>query len=149
MTWVILATHDNGEEVPTLSDINDIEQNDAGESDAPAWWSPSALLTTPAAATTAFALAVFSMLGQGSWTIAAQSLFGASFAPDTYGWILATGGVTSLAMAAAAVGLSSRVLTLDEPVSSWDGHLARAAVLVAALGGLFSVLTIVAGALQR
>jgi hypothetical protein len=132
-----------------MSDMNDfIDQGDSRETTPERWWGPAGLLTPPAAATTAFALAVFSMLGQGTWTTAVQSFFGTSFGPNDYSIILAATGVATGALALGALWLGRRVVTDGRAVASWEGHLARAAILVAALGAVLSILTIIGGVVQ-
>lgn len=104
------------------------------------------LLTPKTSAIAGFALAVFSMLGQGSWTIAVQSFFGTNFGPGDYGSVLITGGIASLALAAGGLLLARRVLLEPHAGSPWEHHLAGAAVIIAGLGAVFGVLTIIGGA---
>ncbi|HET6626475.1 MAG TPA: hypothetical protein VFG63_08790 [Nocardioidaceae bacterium] len=112
------------------------------------WWRPAGLLTSQASATVAFTLAVLSMMGQGSWTLAVQSFFGTMFAPSDYGSVVTAGGIASLLLAAAAILLGGRVLSARPDHTSWDTQLARAAVLVGALGALLAVITILGAAIQ-
>jgi nitrate reductase gamma subunit len=112
------------------------------------WWRPAYLLTPKACATAAFALAVFSILGQGSWSLAAQSLFASTIVSEgDYDVLVALAGLPSLALAVGAVLLARRTLLQPRSVlSSWEDHLARASVLVAALGGLLGLLTLLGAA---
>jgi hypothetical protein len=109
------------------------------------WWRPAQLLTAHTSATVAFTFAVLSMLGQGAWTMAAQSFTGTTFAPSEF---LVTGGVASLALAVGALWLGRRVLVARATAPSpWAAHLAGAAVVVGALGALLAILTIIGAAL--
>lgn len=117
--------------------------DDAAGSDRDDWWRPAQLLTAHTSATVAFTFAVFSMLGQGTWTVAAQSFFGPGFGPQEY---VVVAGVASLALAAGALWLGRRVLVVRVTAPSpWAVHLAGAAVIIAALGAVLAVLTIVGG----
>lgn len=109
--------------------------------------SPANLLTPEASAIAGFAFAVFSMLGQGSWSIAITALFwGDSYPAGSVGGVMVGWGVGALLMAALGGWLASRALGVG--TVGWDAHLARAAVLVAAVGALLSLLTIVGALLQ-
>ena len=117
--------------------------DDGAGSDRNDWWRPAQLLTAQTSATVAFTFAVLSMLGQGTWTVAAQSFFGPGFGPQEY---VVVAGVASLALAAGALWLGRRALVARAKTSSpWAVHLAGAAVIIAALGGVLAVLTIVGG----
>jgi len=104
----------------------------------------SRLLTPQASAIAGFAFAVFSMLGQGSWSIALTALFwGESYSPGGVVGVMVAWGIGCLLMAALAAWLAGGTLRVAGP--SWEGHLARAAVLVAGVGAVLAVLTIVGG----
>lgn len=109
----------------------------------------STLLTPKASAITGFTLAVFSMMGQGSWTIAVQSFFGTNFGPQDYATTVLVVGVVSLALATGALLLARQVLLQHLGGPPWEDHLARAAVVIAGLGAVFAVVTIVGGIVAR
>lgn len=106
--------------------------------------SPGRLLTPQASAIAGFAFAVFSMLGQGSWSTALSTLvWGDSFGMGSVRHVMAVWGVGCLAMAALGIWLAHRTLQVAD--HAWEGQLARATVIVAALGALLAVLTIIGG----
>jgi hypothetical protein len=111
-------------------------------SDRPTWWSTANLLTPRATAIAGFAFAVFSMLGQGSWSITLTALFwGNHYAVGSVTDVMTAWGVGCLVMAGIGALLASR--TLRAGTDGWEGHLARAAVIVAAVGAVLGVLTII------
>lgn len=117
--------------------------DDAAGSGRDDWWRPAQLLTAQTSATVAFTFAVFSMLGQGTWTVAAQSFFGPGFGPREY---VVVAGIASLALAAGALWLGRRGLVARATASSpWAVQLAGAAVVVGALGAVLAALTILGG----
>lgn len=121
------------------------EQEFAGESLASSNpFAPANLLTARASAIAGFSFAVFSMLGQGSWTTAVTALFwGTGFPDGAVPNVMAGWGIGGLVMAGVASLLARNTLrTADE---AWEAHLARAAVLVAAAAAVLAVLTIVGG----
>ncbi len=114
----------------------------------PAWWAPASLLTTEAAAITAFTVALLGMVG--GTTIASvlvQSVVGAPWEQDGWVWYSVLSAGMALVFAAGAVLLARRVIR-DADAPGWSGHLARAAVLVAAAGIALSTLAILATAVQ-
>jgi len=100
------------------------------------------ILTPAASAIIALVLAVVSLTGQGSWNTAIQSFLGNTFGPAEYQRVLAVGGAVTLAVSAGAMWLAWRVVARRRPVTSWDEHMARAALVLAGLASLFSLLTI-------
>ena len=109
---------------------------------------PGNLLTSKARATAGFAFAVFSMLGQGSWGAAISALFwGTSYDIGAVPNVMAVGGVGSLIMAGLAAGLARG--TLRATGEAWEAHLARAAVLIAAVGAALAILTIIGGLIHH
>lgn len=119
------------------------------ELDSPTGNGFGALLTPKATAIAGFAFAVFSMLGQGTWSAAVQSLFwGSSFPESQLPSVLGSWAVASLLLAVVGWLLARRTLTDPGAAAGWEGHLARAAVLVAAAGALLSVLGIVGALLH-
>jgi hypothetical protein len=100
------------------------------------------ILTPAASAVVALVLAVVSLTGQGSWNTAIQSFLGNTFGAAEYQRVLAVGAGMTLAVSAAAMWLAWRVVGRRRPVSSWDEHLARAALVLAGLASLFALLTI-------
>ncbi|MGZ4427993.1 MAG: hypothetical protein ACXVXC_05280 [Nocardioidaceae bacterium] len=101
------------------------------------------LLTPKASAITAFTLAVMSLLGQGSWTMAVQSFYGTSFAPRSYGSIVVAIALVQLAVALGALWLARSVTLRANRDTSWEDHLARAAVVVGGLGAVLALVTVV------
>jgi hypothetical protein len=110
----------------------------------------TSLLTPGASAIAGFAFAVFSMLGQGTWSTALQSLFwsGGGFPQSSLGAVLSVWAVGTLLMAIVGIVLARRTLADAVTSASWEGNLARAALLVAAAGVLLSLLGIVGGLLH-
>ena len=109
--------------------------------------SPGNLMTSKATGIAAFAFACFSMQGQGSWSTAVTSLFwGTNVDPGAVDLVMVAWGVGCLLMAGLGMGLANRTLQLEE--HAWEAHLARAAVLVAAVGAVLALLTIVGGFLH-
>ncbi len=109
------------------------------------WWSPSSLLTSGASAITAFTLAVAGMLGFVGYPVA-EALAGLPDGPDviqeraTVGAIVA---IVALALFFGTFPLSHRVLVDDrDTVPAWPRHLAGSAVVLAAIGTVFSTITI-------
>ncbi len=101
------------------------------------------LLTAKAAAIAGFTFAVLSMTGQGTWSQALQSLFwGANFSQGQLGAVLGSWSVATLLLAAGGWLLGRRTLGDPTAAVSWEGHLARAAIIVAAVGGALSALGI-------
>ncbi len=108
-----------------------------------AWWRPAELLTAEACALAAFALAVATLLGSGTWANVVAAFFD-TFAPSRYSTVVASAALGPLLVAALSVALAAR--TIASPgVGAWAQHLARAAVLVAAVGVFFAVVTLLGG----
>jgi hypothetical protein len=104
------------------------------------------LLTAEASAIIGFTLAVTSLLGQTSWTTAVQAFFGSSFAESSFDNVLVWYGVASLAMAGVSMWFGRRATEAEAgSAPTWAGHLARAAIVLAAFGALFAVLTVLGG----
>lgn len=102
------------------------------------------LMTPQATAIAGFAFAVFSMLGQGTWSTALTTLFwGSSYDMGTVGNVMVVWGLGCLLMAGLGGWLA--VTTLRSGSATWEAHLARAAVMVAGVGSVLAVLTIVGG----
>jgi hypothetical protein len=122
------------------------EQEFTGESRSPTSspFSPRNLLTPKATAIAGFAFAVFSMLGQGSWSTAITALFwGTSYDVGTVPHVMVVWGVGCLIMAGLAGWLAHGTLRATD--GPWEAHLARAAVLIATVGVVLAALTIVGG----
>jgi hypothetical protein len=116
---------------------------------APAWWEPSSLLSTEATAIVAFTFAVFSMFGFGSWTLVAQSVLGSPAGPEDLRWQNVLSALVLLLLSLAAILLGKRVLFEGhDGASAWPGQLARAAVVVAAVGAALSLVAILGGLLH-
>jgi hypothetical protein len=105
-------------------------------------------LTPESCAISAFALAVLTLDGQGVFALTAQALFRGTFAESRIGVVLASTFVATLLLVAGAVWLAGR--TLREPVAAgtWAGHLARAAVVLAGVGGVIAVVGLLVSLLQ-
>ena len=120
------------------------EQEFVHEPSTPGPFAPANLLTPRSTAIAGFTFAVLSMLGQGAWSTALTTLFwGTSYAPGTVPNVMAVWGVGCLVLAALGAWLAHNTLRIAD--QSWEAHLARAAVIVAALGALLAVLTIIGG----
>ena len=119
--------------------MNEQEQVRDGDQDR------ESVLTPAATAIAGFAFAVFSMLGQGTWTQTMQALWGLNFAQSQFMHVLASWALTTLLLAVVAFVLARRTLRDPAAAGSWEGHLARAAMIVAAAGGLLSAVGILAG----
>jgi hypothetical protein len=101
-------------------------------------------VTPQASAIAGFAFAVFSMMGQGSWTMALTALlWGTSYDVGTAPHVMAVWGVGCLIMSGLAVWLANGTLRLA--LHTWEAHLARAAVLIAAAGAVLAVISIIGG----
>jgi hypothetical protein len=107
-------------------------------------FSPVNLMTPKATAIAGFAFAVFSMLGQGSWSTALTTLFwGSSYEMGTVRNVMVVWGIGCLIMAGLGVWLAHTTLRVVE--QAWEAHLARAAVLVAGMGAVLAILAIIGG----
>jgi hypothetical protein len=108
------------------------------------------ILTPKATAIAALAFAVFSMQGQGTWSQTVQALVwnGGNFPQSQLSYVLASWAVATLLLACVAWLLARRTLRDAVAAGSWEGHLARAAMIVAAAGALLSVVAILAGAVR-
>ncbi len=114
----------------------------------PAWWAPASLLTAEAAAITAFTVALLGMFGGTTISsVVVQSVVGAPWEQDGWVWYSVLSAGMALVFAAGAVLFARRVIR-DADAPGWSGHLARAAVLVAAAGTALSILAILATAVQ-
>ena len=105
---------------------------------------PGNLMTPQATAIAAFAFAVFSMLGQGSWSMALTSLFwGVNYQVGVVPNVMVVWGIGCLVMAGLGVWLA--LYTLRFAAATWEAHVARAAVFVAAAGTVLGAITILGG----
>ena len=100
------------------------------------------VMTPPATAVAGFTLATLALTGQGTWTGLAQTFWGSNFAPSSLGSVLASGFLATLVVEGIALLLARHALAEPSP-QPWTGHLARATVLLAVIGGAFSVLALV------
>jgi hypothetical protein len=101
-------------------------------------------LTPEACAISAFTFAVLTLDGQGIFALTAQALFRGSFAESRVGLVLASTYVATLLLVAGAVWLARRTLRHPVAAGTWAGHLARAAVVLAGVGGLIAAVGLVA-----
>ncbi len=107
------------------------------------------VLTPKATAIAGFTFAVLSMTGQGTWSQALQSLFwGANFAQTQLTAVLGSWSAATLLLAAAGWTLGRRTLGDAAAAASWEGHLARAAMIVAAAGAALSALGVLGALLH-
>ena len=112
-----------------------------------AWWHPRSLTTPTASAVAAFVVAFLTLDGQNLLLIGIQSLLGQGFWSDNGpAGYYATWGLAALAPLVVVL-LLARV-TLRALRSGWEAHLARAAVIVAAVACVGAVLTAVGGVLH-
>lgn len=103
---------------------------------------PGNLMTPQATAIAALAFAVFSMMGQGSWSTALSALFwGASFGAGSVPGVMVAWGIGCLVMAGLSVLLAHSTLRITD--RAWEAQLARAAVIVAGVGTVLAVVTII------
>jgi hypothetical protein len=115
----------------------------------PPWWAPASLLTAPAAAIAAFTFAVLSLVGDSTAGMLVQAIVGFSDGPVDFRWVTVAPAVVSLLLALGAVLLGRKVVrATTTEAAGWAGQLARASVVVAAVGAGFSVAAIVAGLLR-
>lgn len=123
------------------------EQEFVHEPSAQGPFAPANLLTPKATAIAGFTFAILSMLGQSTWSTALTTLFwGTSYSPDSVPSVMTVWGIGSLVVAGLGVWLAHNTLRVAD--QAWEAHLARAAVIVAALGALLAVLTIIGGLLH-
>ena len=109
---------------------------------------PGALLSPGASATVAFTLAVLVLTGNNLMVIGTQSMFGQLFHSSDPMAYFVTWGLSTLVPAAASLFLASRVLAVGIP-AGWELVLARAAVVLAAIGLLYGALTVLGALLHR
>lgn len=108
---------------------------------------PGALLSPGASATVAFTLAVLVLTGNNLMVIGTQSMLGQLFQSSDPMAYFVTWGVSTLVPAAASLFLARRVLAAGIP-SGWELVLARAAVVLAAVGLLYGALTVLGALLH-
>lgn len=96
------------------------------------------LLTPQASAIAAMAFAVLSMTGFGGWERAVSALWGQNF-PQS-GIVVVLAAFSSGTLLAAVAGLVLGRRAMRSP--GWEGHLGRAAVLVAAIGGVLAAVSV-------
>jgi hypothetical protein len=120
---------------------------DARGGDTRDWWHPRSVLTPSACAVAAFAIALLTLSGQNLLLIGVQALFGEGFwtGNDVAGYYLVW-GLAALGPLA-VVALLARV-ALPGAAATWEAHLARAAVIVAAVAAIGAVLTAIGGLLH-
>ncbi|HEY6933264.1 MAG TPA: hypothetical protein VI452_07685 [Marmoricola sp.] len=100
------------------------------------------IVTAGSAAIAGFTFAVLSMMGQGTWSLALQSLFfGSSYPQSQFDHVMLAWGCGCLLVAAAGFALARRALHLGP--TEGQANLARAAVVVSAAGALLGVLTVI------
>jgi hypothetical protein len=104
----------------------------------------SAYLTPMAAAIAGFTLAVFSLFGDGAWVFPVQVFATSDSFPGNFDNVVIVCGVVQALLAAGGLALARRVLTTTGAGDS-ARHLAGAAGLVAAIGMVVAVATVVSG----
>ncbi len=105
----------------------------------------ASVFTPKATAIAGFAFAVLSMTGQGIWTQVLQALWGQGFPASLVGYVLVSWAGSTLLVALVALLLARRTLRDGAAAAGWEGHLARAAVIVASVGALLSLVAILGG----
>lgn len=113
-------------------------------------WSDGQLFTPRATAIAAFTFAVLSMQGQGTWSQALGAVFwnSGNFPSSQVPFVFAVWAFATLLLAVVAWLLAVHTLRDRTAAGSWEGHLARAAMIVAAAGAVLSVLGVLAGAVR-
>ena len=107
------------------------------------WWSSSWVLTTGASAITAFTLAVAGVMGFAGYPVA-EALLGFPEGPDDMRYRAAVNAMVVLLFLIGTFWLSHRVLPDDEDeVPAWARNLAGSSVLIAAIGTVLSIVTII------
>ena len=114
----------------------------------PTWWAPASLLSAESSAVSAFTVALLGMFGGTTIVpVLVQSVVGAPWEPDGWVWYSVLSAAMALLFALGAILLARRVLVVaDAP--DWSGNLARAAVVVAAVGFALSTVALLAAAMQ-
>ncbi|HET8560784.1 MAG TPA: hypothetical protein VFL69_09730 [Marmoricola sp.] len=115
--------------------------------DQPGTTGLSGLLTPKATAIAGFTFAFFSLFGQGALGQALSALFwGSRYEIGSVPGVMAVWGFGCLVLAGLGAWLArSTLLAADR---TWEADLARAALLVAALGAVIALLTIAGGLLH-
>ncbi len=132
-----------------MADIGSEEVDEADDDLLePAWWATASLLSVEASALSAFTVALLGMFG--GTTIASvlvQSVVGAPWEPDGWVWYSVLSAAMALLFALGAILLARRVL-VDADAPDWSANLARAAVVVAAIGVALSTVALLAAAMR-
>ncbi len=124
-----------------------IEREDEDQLD-PTWWSTSSILSAEPAAISAFTLAVLGMFGGGSLaSVVAQSFVGIPSEPADGRWDVVIPASMALLFALGAVLLARRAIVGRVAGPTWVTHLAGAAVVVAGVSSLASVVALVAASI--
>jgi hypothetical protein len=76
--------------------------------------------------------------------LAIQAFVG-TFGAGQYGGMVSSYGVASLIVSVLAALLGRKALVDSRETASWEGQVARAAILLGALGVVFGVVTILGG----
>ena len=101
------------------------------------------VLTPKSTAIAGFTFAVLSMTGQGTWSTGLGALFwGQNFAPSQVDAVVGTWSVATLLLAVLGGLLARRTLADATAAVAWEGHLARAGMIVAAVSAVLSLLGI-------
>jgi hypothetical protein len=118
-----------------------------GHADEAPWWHPRALATPTSSALAAFAIAFLTLDGQNLLLVGIQSVLGEGIMSSNQpgGFYLAWGLAALVPLL--VVALLARI-TLGAGPRGWEAHLARAAVLVAAVAAVGAVLTALGGILH-
>ena len=108
------------------------------------WWAPSSLLTSGTSAISAFTLAVAGVMGFVGYPVA-EALVGFRDGPSGMRERAAVSAMVVLLFLLGTFWLSQRVLLDDDDeVPAWARHLAGSSVVIAAIGTVLSLVTIVA-----
>ncbi len=110
------------------------------------WWSPAALLSPEAQALAGFTFALLSMFGGGIANLVAQAVLGFTFDSSQARLHVVVPGLVLLFLALLGIWLGRQVIRGGwEEAPTWAGQLARAAVIVAVVGVVVSLVTIIGG----
>jgi len=128
---------------------DDIDLDPGDEVGESVWWSTRSLLALEAAAITAFTFAVLGMFGGATIaSVVAQSVVGSPLSEADIRWDSVVSAAVALLFALGAVLLGRRVILTEGDEPSWSGHLARAAVVVAAAGAMLAAVAVLMGVLR-
>lgn len=113
----------------------------------------SDLLTPTSTSIAGLAFAIFSMLGQGTMSITVQSFaLGSRYSLGSVDTVMVVWGIGCVLLAVLGGGFAwftLRANPIGPEHGQWPAQLARAAVLIAAVGGTLGILTVIGGLVVR